>query len=48
MRYVVPIHQLAEYPRNNAGIATPNAAGLNTCFFFIAKINFDAIAQTDA
>src|SRR5665213_116543 len=44
----VPIHQLADSPRNAAVAATPSAAGLKMCFFRIARIYLDAIAIADA
>lgn len=44
----VPIHQLAEPLIAYAVRTTANAAGLKICFRLMAKIYFEAIAQTDA
>ena len=41
-------HQVADWPIVRAASATPNAAGLKTCFLPIARIYFEAIANTDA
>jgi len=44
----VPIHQLAERPRVSDVMTTATAAGLKTCFLYIAKIYFEAMEMTEA
>ena len=41
--YSVPTHHVADCSIVRAVMATANAAGLNICFLFMAKINFKAI-----
>ena len=43
-----PTHQVAGWWSSSAGSATPNAAGLKICCRPVARMNFDAIAHTEA
>ena len=43
--YILPIHQLAACPKKTPANKTAIAAGLNMCFFFIAKIYLEAFAK---